>query len=253
MIPGRLNLIILLHGLVLVPVIAFSVDSGAQIQSIRSFASGRSTAQLLFGRSGSSLSRLPSIGASHPDPRYPTMKSRTSLRMYNLPPSGGGGGNGGIRQILTSVVSLLAIVAFFVSPLGALFFTVLNSFFLASLILPAFLWIGFQTWLFFNTVEGPCPQCGAPVRVAKEQESPSICLNCGTFVQVSPDKSSVDFYREDDQVIIDEGYTASIWDSLLGGPTGTRSAPSSGTSPTERQARFNREQTVIDVEVEEQD
>jgi hypothetical protein len=180
-------------------------------------------------------------------------RSETQLGMYNLPPSGGGGGGNGIREILTSLAGLVLLVAFFASPLGGLFFAVVNSFFLASLILPIILWIAFQGWLFLNTVEGPCPQCGAPVRVAKQDESPSICLNCGTFVQVTPDKSSVDFYREEDQVIVDEGYTASIWDSLLGGPMSaptTRSGSrSSSNSPEERQARFKREQKVIDVDI----
>ena len=128
----------------------------------------------------------------------------------------------------------------------------LNSFFVLSLVLPVFLWIGFQGWQFFNTVEGPCPQCGAPVRVLKDEESPSICLNCGTFVRATPDKSGVDFYREEDQVIVEEGFTASIWDSILSGPMGARSAPSR-SSPQERQAQYRREQTIIDVEVEEKD
>lgn len=179
-------------------------------------------------------------------------RPKTSLSMYNLPPSGGGGGrNSDLRQILTSVATLAAIVAFFASPLGALFFAVLNSFFLLSLLLPVLGWIAFQGWLFFNTVEGPCPQCGAPVRVAKQDESPSICLNCGTFVQVTSDKSSVDFYTEEDQVVVDEGYTASIWENIMSGPMGARSAPTR-SNPQERQARFRREQTVIDVEVEDE-
>lgn len=183
-----------------------------------------------------------------------TMRVGTAgLKMYNLPPSGGGGGGGnsGIREILTSVATLAAIVAFFVSPLGGLFFAVLNSFFLLSLLLPVFLWIAFQGWQFVNTIEGPCPQCGAPVRVLKEEGSPSICLNCGTFVQASPDRSGVDFYREDDQVIVDEDYTASVWDSILNGPMGATTAPTRSTE--ERQSQYRREQTIIDVEVEDKD
>lgn len=177
----------------------------------------------------------------------------TQLKMYNLPPSGGGGGGGnsGLREILTIVATLVGIVAFFASPLGGLFFAVLNSFVLLSLLLPVFLWIAFQGWQFFNTIEGPCPQCGAPVRVLKEGDSPSICLNCGTFVQSTPDKSAIDFYREMDQVVVDEGYTASIWDSLLSGPMGATSAPNK--SPQERQSQYRREQTIIDVEVENKD
>lgn len=177
--------------------------------------------------------------------------STSALHMYNLPPSGGGGNNG-FKEILASVGTLALIIAFFASPLGGLFFALLNSFFVLSLVLPVFLWIAFQGWQFFNTIEGPCPQCGAPVRVLKENDSPNICLNCGTFVQATPDKSSVDFYREEDQVIVDEGYTASIWDNLMSGPMGARSAPTT-KSPQERQSQYRRDQTVIDVEIDDRD
>mmetsp|Transcript_388 Transcript_388/g.842 ORF Transcript_388/g.842 Transcript_388/m.842 type:complete len:306 (+) Transcript_388:1073-1990(+) len=165
---------------------------------------------------------------------------------------GGGGGNNGLKEILASVGTLALIVAFFASPLGGLFFAVLNSFFVLSLVVPVLLWVAFQGWQFLNTVEGPCPQCGAPVRVLKENETPSICLNCGTFVQATPDKSGVEFYREEDQVIVDEGYTSSIWDSLLSGPMGARSAPTT-RSAKERESQFRREATIIDVEVDDKD
>jgi len=181
--------------------------------------------------------------------------SPSALCMYNLPPSGGGGGGGGnngLKEILASVGTLALIVAFFASPLGGLFFAVLNSFFVLSLVVPVLLWVAFQGWQFLNTVEGPCPQCGAPVRVLKENETPSICLNCGTFVQATPDKSGVEFYREEDQVIVDEGYTSSIWDSLLSGPMGARSAPTT-RSAKERESQFRREATIIDVEVDDKD
>ena len=179
-----------------------------------------------------------------------TKPSPSALHVYKLPPSGGGG-NDGFKEILASVGTLALIVAFFASPLGGLFFALVNSFFVLSLVVPVFLWVVFQGWQFFNTVEGPCPQCGAPVRVLKETGSPSICLNCGTFVQSTPDKSAVEFYREEDQVIVDEGYTGTIWDSLLSGPMGARSAPTK--SSQERESQFRREQTVIDVEIEKKD
>ena len=175
------------------------------------------------------------------------------LQMYNLPPSGGGDGNDGFKDILASVGTLALIVAFFASPLGGIFFALLNSFFVLSLVVPVILWIAFQGWQFLNTVEGPCPQCGAPVRVLKENESPNICLNCGTFVQATPDKSGVEFYREEEQVIVDEGYTSTIWDDLLSGPMGARSAPTTKRSVQERESQFRRERTIIDVEVEDKD
>jgi hypothetical protein len=174
--------------------------------------------------------------------------------MYNLPPSGGGSGGGGgengLREILTSVVSLAALVAFFASPLGGVFFAVVNSFFVLSLALPVVLWVGFQGWQYFNTLEGPCPNCGAGLRVLKQDNAPSICLNCGTFVQATADKTAVDFYYENDQVVVEEDYTASVWDTLFSGPMGATSAP---PTPKERQAQFKREQTIIDVEIEKKE
>lgn len=183
----------------------------------------------------------------------PVRRSHTTLEMYNLPPgggSGGGGDNNGLGEILTSVVSLAALVAFFVSPLGGIFFAVVNSFFVLSLALPVVLWIGFQGWQYFNTLEGPCPNCGEGLRVLKQDNAPSICLNCGTVVQATADKSAVDFYYENGQVVTQEDYTASVWDNIFTGPMGATSAP---PTPQERQSQFKREQTIIDVEIEKKE
>ena len=154
---------------------------------------------------------------------------------------------------MTGAVTLLAIVAFFVSPLGGIFFAVLNSFFLVSLLTPFVLWLGFQVWQFFFTIEGPCPNCGAPLRVVKDSSSPSFCLNCGTVVQATEDGTGVDFYYDEfDQVVVDDEqqeYTPSFLDNWFGG--GTRNAPT--TTPEQRQSKYRRETTIIDVQVNDDD
>ena len=181
-------------------------------------------------------------------------QSYTRLFMYNLPPSPQGGG-GPLRELLTGALTLVAIVAFFASPLGGIFFTILNSFFLLSVLTPFILWLGFQAWQFFYTVEGPCPNCGAPLRIAKDPNSPSFCLNCGTVVQATDDGNAIDFFYNDNlnqqqQVIVDDDYTSSIFDSFFGG--GTRGVPKSyDTTPDQRQSKFRRETTIIDVEFED--
>ncbi|KAL7572004.1 hypothetical protein ACA910_001659 [Epithemia clementina (nom. ined.)] len=180
--------------------------------------------------------------------KEPYSYSPSMLRMYNLPPTPPPKG-GPLREILTGAVTLLAIVAFFASPLGGIFFAIVNSFFVLSLLTPFVLWLGFQVWQFFFTIEGPCPNCSAPLRIVKDQNSPSFCLNCGTVVQATDDGNGIDFYYDkelrDQQRIVDEGYTASILDNLFGGGTRVLS------TPEQRQAKYKRETTIIDVEFEE--
>ena len=92
----------------------------------------------------------------------------TQLSMYNLPPSGGGGNNG-LKEIAMSALTLLGIVAFFASPLGGVFFFAVNSVFVLLLLIPVVGIISFNVWQYLNTIEGPCPSCGAPTRVVKNE------------------------------------------------------------------------------------
>ena len=191
----------------------------------------------------------------------PYQSSSTALGMYNLPPSGGGNRNNnndnGVSEILTWAATILGVVAFFASPLGGLFFSIVNSIVVLSILTPVVIVVGFQAWTYFNTLEGPCPNCGAPVRVVKESnDSPSICLNCGAFVQATEDKNGIDFYYSNNgPMVVDEDYQASFLDTLFGGGTGRAPLSSRGPqtpSPQERQSQYQRETTIIDVEVEDQ-
>jgi hypothetical protein len=118
-----------------------------------------------------------------------TFSYRKSSLYAFLPPGGGGGGGrrddnitGQIKDIGSIALVLGGILLFFVSPLGALFFTVMNSLLVLSFVIPVVGILSFTIWSYFNTITGVCPNCGTPVKVPKD-ESPSLCLNCGTVLQ----------------------------------------------------------------------
>lgn len=180
--------------------------------------------------------------------------------MYNLPPSGGGGGKNDnvISQVLGGALSIGAIVLFFASPLGSIVFAITNSLFLLALITPILLTIAFQVWQALNTVEGPCPNCGAPARVLKQVEQPSICLNCGSILQVSPDLKEIELSsptrRQSGNFIdIDSPGAAggSIFD-IFGGAGAPQQQPTRA-QVQEKGQKFKRESTIVDVEVTKDD
>jgi hypothetical protein len=197
--------------------------------------------------------------------------------MYNLPPGGGGSGgnnNNGELQGLLNGLGIMALVAlFFASPLGSIFFAITNSLFLLALLVPIGAVVAFQAWQFFYTLPGPCPNCGAPVRVLKDTEQPSLCFSCGAVLQPSNDGTTIEFAKERSTITMDEdGWlqdemssgefqttAESILEALLNPITSA-----SGTTPTTattaatrdsakaKESKYKREQTVIDVTVEEE-
>jgi hypothetical protein len=198
--------------------------------------------------------------------------------MYNLPPSGGGGGNNnGELQGLLGGLGLMAMIAlFFASPLGSIFFAITNSLFLLALLLPIGAVVAFQTWQFFYTLEGPCPNCGAPVRVLKDgsttssQPQPSLCFSCGALLQPSSDGTTIEFATERSTIVMDEdGWlqdemssgefqttAESIFDTLLN-PTASKIGTTTSRTTTRdsakaKESQYKREQTVIDVTVEDE-
>ena len=183
--------------------------------------------------------------------------------MYNLPPSGGGGGKDDnvITQVLSGALTIGAIVLFFASPLGSIFFAITNSLFLLLLITPVVLTVAFQLWQSFNTVQGPCPNCGAPCRVIKDVNQPSLCFNCGSILQISPDLESIELSTPTGRqgggfIDMDRpgagmgGGGASIFDSLFGG--GSPQQPTSEEVQQKGQ-KFKRESTIVDVEISKDD
>lgn len=178
-----------------------------------------------------------------------TTTSSTSRRYmgFNLPPSGGGGKDNA-SELIGGVVTIVALVAFFVSPLGGIFFTIFNSFVALAFITPVLLFVAFQTWQTFYTFDGPCPNCEATVKVLKDQQ-PTICLNCGAIVQSNANGNAIELAPQDG-VIGNDPDSDSI-ESLLGSLMGfSEAAQPTKSTPEERQQKFRREQTIIDVEVD---
>jgi predicted RNA-binding Zn-ribbon protein involved in translation (DUF1610 family) len=143
------------------------------------------------------------------------------------------------------VAWIVGLIVFFASPLGGLFFAAVNSVFALLFITPFVLIVAFNTWQFFSTVQGNCPSCSAPIRVLKDG-SPSICLNCGSVVVVRNDNGRIDFAPNANQFEQEESIF-SIFDSV------TSTAKANKISTETRKDQYRREQTVIDVDVEDVD
>ena len=220
--------------------------------------------------------RVPSSSTSMPQNR----STRVTLRrfMYNLPPSGGGNDQNDLAGILTGLGTVAAIALFFASPLGTIFFAITNSLFLLALLFPILAIVAFQAWQLVFTLEGPCPNCGAPVRVLKDDEQPTLCLSCGTLLHKRRDGSGssgggtdniIEVY-DDSSVIYDEmedeyfgGSAGSILDALWNQAASEQrglkqqkqqspSGSSTGKTESSKASQYRRERTVIDVDAEEE-
>jgi hypothetical protein len=204
----------------------------------------------------------------------PTQQSTTRLN-YMLPPSGGGSNKMDWKGLGTSILSILGVLVFFASPLGAIVFSIFNSFLLLSILLPLVGVAAFQFWQAFNTVQGSCPACGAPIRVVKNNpsallpEAPGLCFNCGSLVQATMDNRGIELVQAGPGIQAQQQQQTggvSFWDAWFGGVNNiaheeiiitTRST--TPTTPTNSKSnsnnkmgdRFRRENTVIDVDVED--
>ena len=192
-------------------------------------------------------------------PAFRGKSTSTSLQMYNLPPSGGGGGGPGndIKAILPGIVTIAGLALFFMSPLGGIFFAVTNTLFALAIITPIIGWVGLQTWQAFNTVSGPCPNCGYPVRTLKDdQGQPSICVSCGSFIRTNADKDGIELCNNPSDMM----GGGSLFDQLFGSMAGMSpqqvvdeiDADINGNKPKKSpgQNKARRESTIIDVDVE---
>ena len=200
-------------------------------------------------RSANSLS-LNLVYPSSPSFFVHSTRSSTHLFLYNLPPEDDN--NNGLGQLLPSIISLLALGLFFFSPLGALFFAVTNTLLAFTIFAPFILYIGFQVWQYFYTIEGPCPACGSPVRVLKDVQQPSICFNCGSQVISNTKMDGVELYDDVDNILDRQ---RSLWDSLFSNEEPDFASYRSTTTSSdtkENMKRSRREQTIIDVDVSEE-
>ena len=164
------------------------------------------------------------------------------------------------QGIANSLLTFGAVVAIFASPLGGIIFGIFNSLLLISILLPILAVVAFQIWQATSTIEGACPACGAPVRVAKndasalEPNQPSLCLNCGSVVQASLDNTEIFVAQTGPgvQPPPDEGFFSSLFGGDQSVTKTTTTATTTTTTSSERKGdQFRRERTIIDVEVEE--
>ena len=180
-------------------------------------------------------------------------QSKSSLSMgFNLPPSRDNNNNnnsGNGSELVGGIVTLLALVAFFISPLGGFFFAIVNSFVALAFLTPLLLFVAFQVWQTLFTFDGPCPNCNASVKVLKDQQ-PTICLNCGSFVESNAKGNGIDFCPQNNNGVMEDNddIADSSIESLFSGLFGGFDEQQQSTS-VERQQQFKREQTIIDVEV----
>mmetsp|Transcript_8893 Transcript_8893/g.12619 ORF Transcript_8893/g.12619 Transcript_8893/m.12619 type:complete len:236 (-) Transcript_8893:58-765(-) len=184
-------------------------------------------------------------------PTRPLLRNEVSCQMAFLPPSNDDNNKSNeFGDIVKGALGILGVVAFFASPLGGIFFAIVNSFFALAILTPLVAVVAFQGWTYFNTIDGPCPNCGSPVKVLKD-DSPSICLNCGTMVRSSADNSSIDYAGGGNNDIFSDasgsGDGADFFGDIFDQAVGVKRSP---MSPDEEKAAERRQQTIIDVEVD---
>jgi hypothetical protein len=186
----------------------------------------------------------------------------TALYMYNLPPSGNKDSDDNkvslLKDITTSVVAVGALVLFFLSPLGAIFFTVVNSLFAVAILLPLVGIVAFNIWQYTSTDAGSCPNCGAPVRALKDS-TPSICFNCGSVVQsvdgkiyIANQNNNQGTAFADDKVMTtndDASSSFASWLSELGNNMQSLSKEDEWDNDVMRKKNA-RSSTIIDVDAE---
>lgn len=225
--------------------------------SCRAFVSPAITSrQVQIGRqqNGFSPSFIPSFSDN--------IAARTSLQMgYNLPPGGGGQGpKEAIQSFLTPILGIAATVLFFLSPLGSIFFAITNSIFLLLLITPLLAAFAFNVWQTFYTIEAPCPSCGAPARVLKDEEAgPNMCLNCGALLRATVDKDGIEMCNNPNDIYDDNSRISSLFDLFVDSNNNGNSGAFFGETTTtttyedDRKSKQRRESTVIDVDVTKDD
>lgn len=194
-----------------------------------------------------------------------SIPTKTALQMsFNLPPSPP---KNDFQAILTSFLTIAGILAILASPIGAVIFAVFNSLIVLALLVPIVGTLAFNLWQKFNTLEGPCPNCGASVRVFKTQEGqvesqPTLCITCGSVVQANLANDAIQMATQGGP----RSTGSSIFDGLFGGPGGfggpgfvetevetttttviTRDEPTSRKKPRPRKTKSD----VIDVQVED--
>lgn len=191
-----------------------------------------------------------------------SFSSSSSLQMGYLPP-GGSNKDSLVSNVIFPILTVVATILFFLSPLGALFFAVTNSIFLLLILLPVILSIGFQAWQYFYTISAPCPNCGAPTRVLKDDDvGPNLCLNCGSLIRANLAKDGVELCNDPNDIFDESSRVSSFFDLFTrdmdtsagtGGGAFYEETTIQRKTMENRQDRERRERTVIDVDATKDD
>lgn len=177
----------------------------------------------------------------------------TSLSAF-LPPSGGGGSKSGLGELASTVLTFVGVAAFFLSPLGGLFFALFNSLFALAILLPIGGIVAFNVWQYFNTTTGPCPNCAAPVKAFKD-ESPSVCFNCGSIVQSKDGQIYIANVNNNNGMMDEPENVFATWMDGLSGVRRTNAAFDDDARRPDAPTKKSRSTTttIIDVDVTRDD
>lgn len=171
-------------------------------------------------------SRAKIVAISTKKSKVRTIASRTttttSISMgYQLPPSRDPKGPFDNFQLSPILINGILLVLFFASPLGGIFFAITNSLFALAILTPFLIFGGFQVWSALFTIEAPCPSCGVlPVRVLKNGNEPSICLNCGAYSRANAKGDGLELCNNPADMMGGNGLggASSLFDALFGSP-----------------------------------
>eukprot|EP00557_Chaetoceros_sp_GSL56_P004214 CAMPEP_0176492114 /NCGR_PEP_ID=MMETSP0200_2-20121128/8802_1 /TAXON_ID=947934 /ORGANISM="Chaetoceros sp., Strain GSL56" /LENGTH=272 /DNA_ID=CAMNT_0017889607 /DNA_START=89 /DNA_END=907 /DNA_ORIENTATION=+ len=195
---------------------------------------------------------------------FSSSASPSRLQMGYLPP-GGNDKDSLVSNIIFPILTVAATLLFFLSPLGAVFFAVTNSIFLLLILLPVILSIGFQAWQYFYTISAPCPNCGAPTRVLKDDDvGPNLCLNCGSLIRANLAKDGVELCNDPNDIFDESSRVSSFFDLFTRDMDESAGRNSGGgvlydettierKTMEDRQNRERRERTIIDVDATKDD
>jgi DNA-directed RNA polymerase subunit M/transcription elongation factor TFIIS len=203
-----------------------------------------------------SRSFVPQIVGSHRPPARQQSSTRLP-RGFNWPP--GKNNDNELAGVVKGVLGFALLVGFFISPLGGFVLSIFNSFLILAILLPIGAVTAFQAWQYFNTLSGPCPNCDTPLTVLKNDgegvPTVSICYSCGATVQANYDNTKIDNVSGRNSVMDDDAVSG--FGSLLdlfaggGGREGTTTTSTTTVVEKKKENKFRREQTIIDVDVEE--
>jgi len=143
---------------------------------------------------------------------------------------------------------------------------------------PLVAFAGFQAWLSFNTIQAPCPNCGAPATVQKNKGGDSLvdsapppqslCFSCGAVLEPNADNTGINNVTGRKTINdINSGQNASIFDFFSNAgdaptdpfstttTTTTASEQASSTSSSSKKSGQGGidKSSVIDVDVLDED